>query len=167
MLNSISSESFEIERKFLIEYPDIAYLENNPSCRRVEITQTYLKSAADEEERVRKRCENGKTVYCHTVKRRVSDIKRVEIEKVISEREYFEMLENADESMRPISKTRYCLEFDNHIFEIDVYPFWNDKAVAEIEFDDENETVVFPKEIRVIKEVTDDKAYKNASLAKI
>ena len=167
MVESVSGEPLEIERKFLIEYPDIAYLENNPSCRRVEITQTYLKSATDEEERVRKRCENGKTVYCHTVKRRVSDIKRVEIEKVISEREYFEMLENADSSMRPIVKTRYCLEYGNHLFEIDVYPFWNDKAVAEVELDDENEAVAFPKEIKVIKEVTDDKAYKNSSLAKI
>lgn len=167
MVNSVSGEPLEIERKFLIEYPDIAFLENNPSCRRAEIVQTYLKGSPDEEKRVRKRCENGKTVCYHTVKRRVTDIKRVEIEKVITEREYLEMLDNADESMRPIVKTRYCLEYGNHLFEIDVYPFWNDKAVVEVELCAEDEIIAFPKEIKVLKEVTDDKAYKNSSLAKI
>ncbi len=167
MVESVSGEPLEIERKFLIEYPDIAFLENNPSCRRAEITQIYLKSANGEEKRVRKRCENGEAVYYHTVKKRVTDVKRIEIETVISEKEYLELLTDADSSMRPIVKTRYCLEYGNHLFEIDVYPFWNDKAVAEVELDDENEAVAFPKEIKVIKEVTDDKAYKNSSLAKI
>ena len=51
--------------------------------------------------------------------------------------------------------------------EIDVYPFWNDKAIAEIELSDENASVEFPPKIKVIKEVTEDEAYKNASLAKL
>ena len=51
--------------------------------------------------------------------------------------------------------------------EIDIYPFWNDKAIAEIELSDENATIVFPKQLKVMKEVTDDDSYKNASLAKI
>ena len=160
-------QPFEIERKFLIEYPDIQWLQNNPYCRRAEIVQTYLKSSPDEEIRVRKRCENGESVYYHTTKKRVSGIKRVEIENVISEAEYLDSLRQADDSMRAIEKVRYCLEYDNHIFEIDIYPFWNDKAIIEIELSDENEEIIFPEEIKVIKEVTDDIAYKNASLAKI
>ena len=54
----------------------------------------------------------------------------------------------------------------NHV-RLHVYPFWNDKAIAEIELSDENAAIVFPEQIRVIKEVTDDDAYKNASLAKM
>ncbi|MBQ2956243.1 MAG: AAA family ATPase, partial [Clostridia bacterium] len=38
---------FEIERKFLIEYPDAAWLESLPNCRRIEIIQTYLKTDGD------------------------------------------------------------------------------------------------------------------------
>lgn len=167
MKESVLSEPLEIERKFLIEYPDIDWLENNPCCNRVEITQTYLKSDRDEEVRVRKRFEKGESAYFHTVKKRVSDVKRIEIENPISEREYLGLLKEADETMRPILKTRYVFEYNNHVFEIDVYPFWNDRAIAEIELDDENEEIVFPNEIKVIKEVTDDKAYKNSSLAKI
>ena len=57
--------------------------------------------------------------------------------------------------------------FESQYLEIDVYPFWNDKAILEIELSDENAVIVFPKQIKVIKEVTDDDSYKNSSLAKI
>ena len=73
----------------------------------------------------------------------------------------------ADTSKRQIRKTRYCLTYKNQYFEIDVYPFWNDKAIAEIELRDENAKIVFPKQIKVIREVTDDDSFKNASLSQI
>ena len=74
---------------------------------------------------------------------------------------------DADPSRRPIRKTRYCLTFGKQYFEIDVYPFWQDKAILEIELSDESDQICFPDMIRVIKEVTDDPTYKNAALAKI
>lgn len=160
-------EPFEIERKYLIEYPDINWLESNPNCHKVEIIQTYLNSADDDEVRVRQRGENGNYIYFQTIKKKVSDLKRIEIEKRLSQQEYLTLLMNADTSKRQIRKNRYCLTYNNQYFEIDVYPFWNDKAVAEIELSDENITIEFPKEIKVIKEVTDDDTYKNSSLAKI
>jgi transcriptional regulator with XRE-family HTH domain len=52
-------EPYEIERKFLIEYRDIDWLEKNPKCQRVEIIQTYLKSSNDDEIRVRQRGLDG------------------------------------------------------------------------------------------------------------
>ncbi|MCD7865087.1 MAG: hypothetical protein LUG54_03575 [Clostridiales bacterium] len=73
----------------------------------------------------------------------------------------------ADTTKRQIRKTRYCLTYMGQYFEIDVYPFWDDKAIAEIELSDENAEIIFPKQIRVIKDVTDDDSYKNASLAGI
>ena len=160
-------EPFEIERKFLIEYPDIKWLESIPNCQRIEIIQTYLKSDKDEEVRIRQRGFDGHYIYFQTTKRRVSDVKRVEIERRLSEGEYIRLLMNADTTRRQIRKDRYCLTYDNQYFEIDVYPFWNDKAIAEIELSDENAEIKFPKQIKVIKEVTGDESYKNASLAKI
>ena len=35
--------------------------------------------------------------------------------------------------IKQIRKTRYCLTYKNQYFEIDIYPFWNDKAILEIE----------------------------------
>ena len=85
----------------------------------------------------------------------------------LSEAEYLTLLMEADTSKRQIRKTRYCLTYNGQYFEIDVYPFWNDKAIAEIELRDENNEVSFPKQLKVIREVTEDESYKNASLAKI
>ena len=97
----------------------------------------------------------------------MSDIKRVEVEKRLSQSEYLTLLMEADTTKRQIRKTRYCLTYKGQYFEIDIYPFWDDKAIAEIELSDENAEIVFPSQIKVIKEVTEDESYKNASLAKI
>lgn len=159
-------EPYEIERKFLIDYPDLKWLESIPNCRKVQIIQTYLKADNDEEVRVRQRGYDGNYIYYQTIKRKVSDIKRVEIEKRLSESEYLHLLMNADTSRRQIRKDRFCLTYENQYFEIDVYPFWDDKAIVEIELSDENADIRFPEQIKVIKEVTEDEDYKNASLAK-
>lgn len=160
-------EPYEIERKFLIEYPDVAELEKLPNCQRVEIIQTYLTAPEGEESRVRQRGIDGNYIYFQTTKKKVTDLKRVEVERRLSKDEYLRLLMDADPNCRPIRKTRYCLTHDNQYFEIDVYPFWQDKAIIEIELADENAEIRFPKQIRVIKEVTEDDSYKNASLARI
>ena len=160
-------EPFEIERKFLIEYPDVAWLESLPSCEKVEIIQTYLKSPEGDEVRVRQRGIDGNYIYFQTTKKTVSGAKRIEIERRLSKDEYLRLLMDADTAKRQIRKTRYCLTYDGQYFEIDLYPFWSDRAILEIELRDENEEIRFPQELRMIKEVTDDEVYKNASLAKI
>ena len=160
-------EPFEIERKFLIEYPDISWLESLPNCKKLEIIQTYLTSPEGDEVRVRQRGSDGHYIYFKTIKRKVSGVKRVEIERRLTQAEYLKLLMEADTKKRQIRKDRYCLTFGNQYFEIDVYPFWNDKAIVELELSDEGIEPRFPEEIKVIKEVTDDESYKNASLAKI
>lgn len=160
-------EPMEIERKFLIEYPDIKWLESNPACKRVEIIQTYLKSDNGDEIRVRQRGDAVNYVYYLTVKRRLSDTTRIETESRLSQDEYLTMLMEADTTKRQIRKTRYCLTYQSQYFEIDVFPFWNDKAIAEIELNNEDDEIIFPKQIKIIKEVTADEAYTNVSLAGI
>ena len=49
--------------------------------------------------------------------------------------------------------------------ELDVFPFWDDKAFLEVELLDINENILLPPEIKVIKDVTNDKRYKNNYLA--
>ena len=159
-------EPYEIERKFLIEYPDVRWLESNPACQRIEIIQTYLRSENGDEIRVRQRGIDGGYVYYKTVKRAVTGLKRVELEERLSKEEYLMLLMEADTSRRQIRKTRYCLTYENQYFEIDLYPFWQDQAIAEIELSDEHAEIRFPPELRVIREVTEDENYKNAALAR-
>jgi CYTH domain-containing protein len=160
-------EPYEIERKFLIEFPDVSALERLPNCQRVENIQTYLAATNGEESRVRQRGLDGNYIYFQTTKKKVTELKRVEIERRLSKDEYLRLLMDADPACRPIRKTRYCLTFDNQYFEIDIYPFWKDKAILEIELADESAEIRFPAQIKVIGEVTDDDSYKNASLARI
>ena len=160
-------EPCEVERKYLIEYPDLEWLKSNPACQQIEIIQTYLQSEEGEEVRVRQRGFDGHYVYFQTIKRKVTGLKRVEIERRLTQAEYLKLLMEADTSKRQIRKTRYCLTYENQYFEIDVYPFWQDRAIMEIELCDENAAITFPPQIKVIREVTDDDSYKNASLAKI
>ena len=158
---------FEIERKFLIEYPNIKWLENIKNCQRIEIMQTYLKSDTDDEIRVRQRGINGNYVYFKTIKKNINNIKRIEIEERLSKDEYLDLLMNADTNKKPIRKTRYCITYKNQYFEVDIFPFWKDKAILEIELSNENDKIDFPKKFKIIKEVTNDEKYKNSSLANL
>jgi CYTH domain-containing protein len=153
--------------KYLIDYPDTAWLEALPNCRRVEIIQTYLKTDDGSEMRVRQRGADGHYIYYLTTKKPVSDVKRIEIERRLSKDEYLRLLMDADPDRRPIRKTRYCLTHENQYFEIDVYPFWKDQAIAEIELRDENLPVYFPEQLKIRREVTGEEAFKNAALARI
>ena len=158
----------EIERKYLISRPDERALESRPSCERVDIVQTYLRSEDPaEERRIRRRGSRGSYVYFMTRKRKAGGIRRVEIEERLSRREYIALLAEADPDYRPIRKERYCLSENGLYYEIDVYPEWKDKALMEVELHSEGQAIVFPEGIDVIREVTEDPAYSNHALARI
>lgn len=152
----------EVKRRFLIDYPDISLLENMKNCQRVEIIQTYLIAQEGEENRVRQRGVDGNYIYYQTRKR-----KGVRLERRLSKDAYIRMLMEADPTCRPIRKTRYCLTYQNQYFEIDVYPFWNDKAIIEIELAEDSHDIAFPDFVNVREEVTENEEYKNFTLAKI
>ena len=159
-------EPLEIERKYLIKRPNLNNLLDMPNCTKVEITQTYLKSSDDTERRIRKRSIDGDYMLYLTEKKKINELKRVEVEKRLTEKEYLSLLDEADPERKTITKTRYCLSYNSHYFEIDIYPEWDKEAIMEIELSDENEVVSAPEFIEVIKDVTDDKAYKNYNMAK-
>lgn len=171
LLKEISSflgepEPLEIERKYLIYFPNIKELEKLPNCTKVDITQTYLKSNDGTERRIRARGINGDYVYYLTEKKKITGLKRIEVERRLTQDEYISLLMEADTKLHSIHKTRYCLSENNQYFEIDVYPEWDNQAIMEIELSDENEEIKIPDFIKVYKEVTDNDEYKNANMAK-
>lgn len=160
-------EPLEIERKFLIRYPDLLRLEDMPNCSKVDMLQTYLKDQPDgTEARVRQRGQNGNFMCYRTEKRRLSDTTRVEVDRRIDLKEYVSFLADADPERRSVRKTRYCLTENNRYYEIDIYPEWKKQAILELEMNDENEETVLPEGIKVIKEVTADPAYSNYEMSK-
>lgn len=159
-------EPFEIERKFLIYYPNIKDLENMPNCTKVDITQIYLKSNDETERRIRARGIDGDYLYYLTEKKKISGLKRIEIERKLTKDEYLELLMEADNKLHTIHKTRYCLSENNQYFEIDIYPEWDTQAIMEIELSSEEEEIKLPNFIKVFSEVTNDEKYKNYQMAK-
>ncbi len=170
LLSEISSalgepETFEIERKFLIEYPDVAWLEAQPNCRRVEIIQTYLQPDDGLDRRVRQRGENGTFLYYETTKRILPSGQAVELSRRLTGREYLSLLLNADTSRRQLRKTRFCMTYGLQSLKIDLYPFWHRQAMVQLHMRSADEPVHFPPQLKLIREVTGVKEYKNSSLA--
>ena len=164
--DDIMNSPIEIERKFLIRMPDTSLLSSIDGCRVMNMEQTYLLCESGKNSRVRRIEENGKVRFVKTTKQRISTISCYENEIEISAEQYANELKRSDIDKTPIIKTRYAFPFGEYTVEIDIYPFWNDRAILEIELSDENESIDVPDFIEVIKEVSDDAKYKNTNLAK-
>ena len=154
----------EIERKFLVEMPELTALEKLQGFRRVEIEQAYLPTTNDEKLRIRKWVENGQAIYYKTRRRHVNG-QRLEVEERLTQRSYKEMLEEAGEALQLLHKTRYSLQYDGQLFQLDVYPFWAEQAVVKIELNEENGEVRLPPELKLIREVTGEREFKDYALA--
>jgi CYTH domain-containing protein/predicted ATPase len=157
----------EVERKFLIKRPSQKEIESLGYISKTNIVQTYLNRKEENiERRIRQRGskEEGYTFY-YTEKLDVSEGKRLEKEEKISPNLYINYLAEADTNLHQISKTRYCFIFNNRYFEMDIYPFSDEYAILEIELNDINDKIAFPN-LSIIKEVTNDKSYRNYDLAK-
>ena len=111
------------------------------------------------------RFENGNLKFIKTTKQRISTLSCYEQESEISAEQYENELRNADSKRSTVIKTRYAFPFASHTVEIDVYPFWNDRAILEIEMSSENEGIEIPDFLDIIKEVSLDNRYKNTNLA--
>ena len=157
----------EIERKYLIRYPDLSLLSSLPGRQVWEITQTYLNDGeGGQTRRVRRVICDGETRYFRTFKRRVSALSADEDEAELTPEEYKAHLHQADRSRVPVIKTRYRIPHRGHVVEIDVFPFWKDRALMEIELASEDESADIPDYVQIIREVSGEKAYKNRQLAR-
>lgn len=156
----------EIERKFLIAYPSIALLEKQKGYNVAEITQTYLQSnKKDCNMRIRKRTNSGITTYTLTYKKDITSLVREEYEEEISKEKYLELLSLKKSGFTSIQKQRHCFFYNKKLFELDIFPFWQDRAFLEIELDSVDEKALLPSFITIIKEVTNNPKYRNYSLA--
>ena len=158
---------FEIERKYIIELPDFDKLKKLYSVKILNIVQSYVDLNGEYDHgRVRKIIDGNGVYYYLTIKKKITDLTRIEIENRINYDEYTKYLRSIEKNTNEVSKTRYVIYFEGFNFEIDVYPFWKKQAFCEIELKSEDEQFGFPPEINVIKEVTHDSNYTNHSIAK-
>ncbi len=157
----INGRSAEIERKWLIQLPDMSVMESMPGYECSAIEQIYLSDS----DRIRRRDYGDRIVYYHTHKENINGISRFEEEREITRAEYMTLSKKRLPGARSINKRRHCFEYCGQIVEIDIYDFWSDTATMEIELKSEDQQVFIPDFIEVIKEVTGDKNYSNYGLA--
>ena len=156
----------ETERKFIIRIPRTSDMRRcqGYSCSAIE--QIYLPGAAGVTHRIRRRLTAGKSVYTETKKTRISPMSCIEEEKEIPKEEYSRLKATRDRNRRIVKKNRHTFVYGGQVFEIDIYPFRKNSCVMETELKSESEHPKLPPFIRVVKEVTGDHRYSNASLAR-
>lgn len=159
--------AYEIERKFLVEKLDEKLL-NSRASKVKHIEQSYLTPSEEfPVRRTRKVTTMGEEKYFFTLKRDVNGtFVREEIEDEITVNQYLELQKERDFALNQIVKTRYVIEENGLIFELDRFPFFPSFDVLEVELKWESEQFELPNYFNVIKEVTTDYRFTNVSLAK-
>lgn len=165
-----NKNSLETEYKFLIRYPDVNLLAEQPDYMCCELLQMYLnipEGAANESGRLRIRRIKTKdnTSYIKTCKQKLTEMTRMETEEEITESEFSDLSKFIAEGYSPIAKTRHSFCLWDFTYEVDIFPFWDDRAYLEIEVESEDVKPPLPDFITVIKDVTFDKRYRNSALA--
>lgn len=158
-------KNLEIERKYLIKMPDLIQLEKL-SSKVLKITQTYIgKTENGFNGRIRKIVSNENTKYMLTLKKRVVGITRQENEYEIDKETYDNLLKRKQNETRTIEKTRYCINENGFVYEIDIYSFWNKIATMEIELENENIVPPIPDFVQIIEDVSENGNFTNFRLS--
>ncbi|MBQ1371322.1 MAG: hypothetical protein IIY70_00190, partial [Oscillospiraceae bacterium] len=160
-------ESMERKHKYLIAMPNVNQLVLRYGALPFEMTQHYLVLTNPKvERRIRKQKNGPDFLYFYTEKHRAEDGSSWSTERPISRKRYEKYLQEAEPELQPVHKVKYRFNADGQRFEIDVYPFSDEKSVMFAYTGEENQ-MHFPEEIQILRELTGDPAYKNKSLAKI
>ncbi len=165
-----NNKPLEIEYKYLIRFPDLTALETQPEYKCCELLQMYLSLPENLSEgstrcRIRSVRNSAGVKYIKTFKQKITEITRVEIESEISEEEFNLLSNYIAKGYSPIHKVRHSFKLFGFTYEVDIFPFWSDRAYLEIEVESEEVKPPIPDFITVIKDVTFDPRYRNSALA--
>lgn len=157
----------EIERKFLLSgAPDGAQLRAH-GARSQAIIQHYLKRApAGPTRRLRVLGTGSGTRYLYTEKRALSGIVREEHERTVGLREAKSLLSQADPVCAPIEKVRWTWDEDGQTWELDIFTAPAGLVLLEVELFRADERVRVPAWLGFARDVSEDSAYTNSSLAR-
>jgi CYTH domain-containing protein/predicted ATPase len=132
----------------------------------IPIEQVYLVSEHDE--RVRTRGNDVSRSYYHTIKMPNKGGGRIEIERLIKQREAEDLLTRKNDKLFPIKKKRHCFLYQGQYFEVDVFEGnLTGLVLCEREKTSHNEQTNVPDFLGSYEDVSDDPSYKNKALASL
>ena len=82
-------------------------------------------------------------------------------------KEYIQYLMEGDISLHAVHKMKYRFNYEGHRFEIDVYPFSDERAIMRAAMPKDKDEIAIPPEVKILREDTNDPAYRNSQLAKM
>jgi len=151
------------KRKFLVS----GFIGDFPKFQEFDVLHDYLSISGnkDEQARVRKRGQNGRFCFTHTVRRIIAG-ERVETRMQISQREYEALKKHVDPLRFTTKKRRRCFLHGQIYFQLDIYkpPIprrMNMLMILETYTIDEtpNFMPMLPPFVKIEKEITSDPQY--------
>ena len=159
-------QNVEIERKYIIEKPNLKLLSGMDGYTSSEIEQVYLDSPTGITHRIRRRTYSDREEYTETKKVRIDKSSSYEDERAITAEEYNVLLQKRAEGSIPLKKVRHTFKYSGQIFELDFYPYWTHTCIMETELPTRDTVVDMPPFIRIVREVTGEREYSNASMSR-
>lgn len=159
-------EPMDKKHKYLIQMPDMSAMIVKYGAVPFNMKQHYLvETNPTIERRIRQQKNGSDNLFFYTEKHTQPDSSKWDTERPISQKEYNQYLLEVDPQLQEVRKTKYRFNYQGQRFEIDVYPFSQDKAVLFCYAD--HDEIQLPPEIRVLQDVTGVLDYKNKTLARV
>lgn len=166
-INNVISEIYDILDKPYPIQRQYKYLVNNINSLMLssisyvkQDIEQYVISYEGKEVILRKTVKDGEISYTAVTKIDTNiNNERITTRKNITDKEY-EML--LPLNSKPIKKERYCFEYKNQYFRLDIFD--NGMTVLEIEETNKTKKINIPSFINIGENITDNKEYRNSSI---
>ncbi len=156
----------EIERRFLLEEHSMPF--DLPVYHTsAHIEQRYVIGSSTDVTRIRARSYGGVSTYEHTTKRFLDTHRVEEDERALDFPEYRTLVNNMLPGSRALHKERIYFVWHHHVFELDIFKEeLGGLRILEVELCGVDEPYELPPFLPIVKEVTGEKRYSNAALAR-
>lgn len=166
ILNALQAPPTERERKFLLSA--MPSPENLEAAVETDMLQTYLLTNDGSELRIRQSTQGTHQRWSRTTKgAEIAPGERPEHGATIDERTYHELMAVRDTSLSTVHKLRHSFTTGSQYFELDEFLNPGGVVLLEAEVASMVDEIVFPDWLKdlIVREVTDDPAYKTRALA--
>ena len=164
-------EMAHVQKKFLLKHDeDGRFIFNEPDNLKretFEVEEVYLLKPNKEciECKIRSRGKEDSFTYIQET-RSIINGEEIIMKRQITAREYIQLLDQKDGSMKQIDKKRHCFIFKNQNFVVDVFSDIEGRpTILRIETHEKSDEVEIPPFVKVLREVTDDKEYATYEMA--
>lgn len=150
----------ERQQKYLVDI-----VGDLPDCIESNITQTYLVADPGCEVRLRCKISDKTRTNIHTTRKFISDNEVLVTERIIPNSLYETLLQQADPSRQPVCKNRKSFIWQGQFFELDTYLTPRTGMIILETNIDSHDELKLPPFLRIVEDITHNKAYYNHNLA--